>query len=262
MTSPFPGMNPYLEAYWSNVHVLMIVALTAQLKRVLPAGLAARPEEQVLLETLEYEPRPTYRPDVSVVELPAPESPPRALAGGVVVAEPVRVRSLVRERKIRWIEIVDERDRGRVVTVVELLSPSNKAPGDDRRRYHRKVRHYFRAGVSLVEIDLLRGERRRMWFTWERLGPSRQKDYLVLVRRRKSPVIEAYPIGLRERLPAVAVPLRATDADVPLDLQAALLRVFEDGPFDSIDYSRPPDPPLDPPDAEWAAELVAARRGA
>lgn len=262
MKSPFPGMDPYLEARWSNVHVLLIAALTAQLKRVLPAGLAAKPEQEVLLDTTEFEPRIAYRPDVSVVETPAPGGPAPTVAGGVAVAEPVRVRTFVRERKLRWIEIVDERDHGRLVTAIEALSQSNKTSGPDRTRYHRKVRRYFQAGVSLVEIDLLRAERRRMWFTWDQLTPAQRKDYLLVVRRRKSPVIHAYPVALRARLPTIAIPLRPGDADVPLDLQAALARVYEDGPFDSIDYSRPCEPPLSPADAEWAAGLVAARRDA
>ena len=59
MKTPFPGMDPYLETRWSNVHVLLIAALTAQLKRVLPAGLAAKPEQEVLLETIAFEPRPS-----------------------------------------------------------------------------------------------------------------------------------------------------------------------------------------------------------
>ncbi len=262
MKSPFPGMDPYLETRWSNVHVLLIGALTAQLKRVLPAGLAAKPEQEVLLDTTEFEPRIAYRPDVSVVETPAPGGPAPTVAGGVAVAEPVRVRTFVRERKLRWIEIVDERDHGRLVTAIEVLSPSNKASGEDRTRYQRKIRLYFRAGVSLVEIDLLRGDRRRMWFTWDQLTREQRKDYLVLVRRRKWPVIHAYPVALRTPLPTIAVPLRPSDADVPLDLQAALARVYDEGPFDSIDYSSPCEPPLSPADVEWAAGLVAARRGA
>jgi hypothetical protein len=68
-----------------------------------------------------------------------------------------------------------------------------------------------------------------------------------------------YPISLRQRLPEILVPLREGDSPVPLNLHTAFERVFTDGPFDDIDYSVPPGPPLAPADAEWAAGLIAQR---
>jgi hypothetical protein len=70
----------------------------------------------------------------------------------------------------------------------------------------------------------------------------------------------AYPISVRQRLPVIAIPLREQDADVSLDLQAVMQRVYQDGPFASIDYRKPPAPPLRDADAEWASRLAAPKK--
>ncbi len=61
---------------------------------------------------------------------------------------------------------------------------------------------------------------------------------------------------MRERLPAIAIPLRRDDRDVPLDLQALLDQCYEAAAYDDIDYREEPDPPLKPDDARWADELL------
>jgi hypothetical protein len=66
----------------------------------------------------------------------------------------------------------------------------------------------------------------------------------------------SYPIRLRERLPVIPIPLRPGEADVMLDLQPLINRVYVAGGHDDIDYSKPPRPPLDPGDADWAAEVI------
>ncbi len=72
----------------------------------------------------------------------------------------------------------------------------------------------------------------------------------------------AYPFGLREWLPCVGVPLRQGEPDVPLDLQFSFNRTYEGGPYGrgAVDYSRPPQPPLEVPDAAWADELLRLLR--
>jgi Protein of unknown function (DUF4058) len=47
--------------------------------------------------------------------------------------------------------------RARVITAIELLSPSNKEEAEPRLAWKRKRLDYLRGGISLVEIDLLRG---------------------------------------------------------------------------------------------------------
>lgn len=57
----------------------------------------------------------------------------------------------------RSVIIMDATNGNKVVTAIEVLSPWNKAPGKLNEVYRRKLDHYLAAGVSVVEIDLLRG---------------------------------------------------------------------------------------------------------
>ena len=51
MASPFPGMDPYLESHWRDIHASLIIYARDALQGVLPGSLRARVEEAVLLET-------------------------------------------------------------------------------------------------------------------------------------------------------------------------------------------------------------------
>ena len=258
MPSPFPGMDPYVEDRWSAVHVLIMGAIAAALKRSLPTGLQARPEEAVRIESVGGDRLHDYRPDVAVVEM-TPDAQRRA-APAVVVATPIELR-LHREPIVtRNVVIVDLREADRVVTVVEVLSPRNKRAGQLNADYRRKLGDYEEAGANWVEIDLLRSSRRHLAVTWDDVPPGTPRDYLAVLYRAATGRVSAYPIGVRERLPTIALPLRPTDADAPLDLQAVFDRVYDDGPFDDIDYASPPDPPLADADAAWAADMLRQPR--
>src|SRR5271165_7441130 len=91
MVSPFPGMDPYLEAHWRDVHARLIVYACDALQGLLPGSLRARVEETVLLETPTGVSDHVLIPDVRVVEYaPRPGSETRPGAGAVV-AEPIVV---------------------------------------------------------------------------------------------------------------------------------------------------------------------------
>ncbi len=114
------------------------------------------------------------------------------------------------------LEILDRRNR-RVVTVIELLSPSNKAMGPDRDDYLAKRRQVLAGTSNFVEIDLRRGGMRPDLPT---LPPS---DYYMLISRYEDrPRVGFWPVGLREPLPVLPIPLAAPDADVPLPLRTVL----------------------------------------
>src|SRR5438477_1977637 len=51
MNSPFPGMDPYLEPHWLDVHSKLAAYAADELNRVLPQTLVARVEERVAIET-------------------------------------------------------------------------------------------------------------------------------------------------------------------------------------------------------------------
>ena len=96
-------------------------------------------------------------PDVRVVERGRPKERDVATGNGIAVAEPLVVH-FEESDPIRqgFIEIIDIKSGRRVVTVIEVLSPSNKIPGPGRDLYAKKQEELRSGGVSLVEIDLLR----------------------------------------------------------------------------------------------------------
>jgi hypothetical protein len=172
----------------------------------------------------------------------------------------IRVRSDPRPEA--FVKII-EADSGRLVTVVELLSPSNKLSGEGRRQYQKKQRELFDAGVSLVEIDLLRAGPRVFLLPELSIPLELRTEYAACVFRGwRRDQFEFYPIRLRDRLPNIAIPLRETDNQIMLDLQTLVEQAYRNGRHDRTDYRQPCIPPLEANDSEWAAGLVqAAGRG-
>ena len=255
MRSPFPGMDPWLELFWRDVHASMIIYIRDQLQPHLPAPLVARAEEDVFVDVDEDSPG-VVRPDVEVVEDDAGSGGTATLAPPVAVAKPVLLR--VPEPEVdRRVEIIDPRSGGRVVTAIEVLSPSNKLPGRARDAYQSKQHDFLRGGVNLVEIDLVRAGNWVFSVDEGVLAPSNRAPYMVCVFRATKPGMRAlYKLPLRERLPRIAIPLRPRDQDVALDLQQSIDEVYERGRYDRTDYHRPLKPPLPPEDEAWARELL------
>jgi hypothetical protein len=153
--------------------------------------------------------------------------------------------------RLSYIEIVD-REYQEVVTVIELLSPANKKPGDDREQYLAKRRELIAGGVHLVEIDLLRGGTR---MPVEDLPDC---DYCVLVSRSEErPRVGLWAFRMREPLPEIPIPLRAPDPDARIDLKRVLDRTWDAAGYEDYVYRGRPKPPLHPADAAWAGEVVA-----
>ena len=255
MPSPFPGMDPYLEAHWGDVHSSLVLYSRDFLQARLPGALYARVEERIVVERFDGElARPV--PDVRIVEHPG-----KSRAGGAVgvldTTDPVVISLPDEELVEHYIEIRDAGSGHQVVTVIEFLSASNKRPGDGRDQYLTKAESLRLGGVSLVEIDLLRTGMRGLPIPDETLLPGQRTAYRAVVKRGWVPrKVEVYPISLRARLPVIRIPLRETDADVPLDLQRVIEQVYENGSYAlTTDYSRSPSPPLEEADAAWAKEL-------
>ena len=136
----------------------------------------------------------------------------------------------------------------KVVTVIEVLSPSNKVLGSrGRASFESKRREVLDSSTHWVEIDLLRsGER-----VWTR-RPLPPCEYLVHVSRMsKRPKGLIWPIRLPQRLPSIPIPLKPEDPDASLELQTVLDTAYDRAGYDlSVDYSRDPTPPLP---KEWEA---------
>src|SRR5713101_4875550 len=154
MKSPFPGMDPYLERHWRDVHARLILYACDQLEDQLPGNLIARVEERVVFETEEAAERWVY-PDVRIIERPARGTPHASELSGLAVAEPIIVQCLAEPATETFINILDPAVGYRLVTVIEILSLTNKLPGKGQREYRQKQKELQAAQVSLVEIDLL-----------------------------------------------------------------------------------------------------------
>lgn len=258
MASPFPGMDPYLEQHWGDVHARLVLYGCDQLQQRLPPGLRARVEERVFVEASNGKDRQVV-PDIHIFGRGKGRRP-AAKSVGLATAEPLLVY-LDEPTTETFIEVRDRQAGNRVVTVIEVLSLSNKLPGEGRDKYLEKCQELRNAQVSLVEVDLLRAGRRLLPVPLGRLPETHRTPYQIWARRGwQSITVEVYAVPLRERLPVIKVPLREKDADVPLDLQALIEQVYQNGGYDDIDYREEPDPPLDPADARWADALLRKKR--
>lgn len=261
MPSPFPGMDPYLEAYWGDIHANLATYVRDHLAPQLPRGLFARVEEYLALESDDEEERHHYSPDVKVSERPANgggTSPAGTAASGVAVAERVFVPLPAEPPTLRSVRIYDHGSGNRIITAIEILSPVNKVGQDGRRAYRRKQRDLLAGEVSLVEIDLLRDGGHVLVPPEWALPPDCRGPYRISVVRSWQPFqAEVYRVPLRFRLPAIGIPLRPTDPDALLDLQPLIGRCYEYGGYEAeIDYRANPVPPLHGDDAVWADALL------
>lgn len=254
MPSPFPGMDPYLEDpwLWPDFHLTFVVELRAELNRRLPSGYVALADRYVWVQEPETEERKRLgKPDVFLTG----ESNTKVIPAATALVAPVEiVLPSLMEKGSPYLKIMDRKNR-RLVTVIELLSPANKTPGKDRDAYLIKQSEYLATDVNLVELDLLRKGERLPWVT---ASIPASAYYLMVSRATERPRGQLWPFSVRDPLPPLAVPLR--EGDLPLELGACMNRVYDSAGYArELDYTQPPNPPLDEPDAAWARELLAAR---
>jgi hypothetical protein len=264
MKSPFPGMDPYLERHWLDVHQALVTYARDALQPHLPDDLRARMQERVYIES-EESIREIFYPDVRIVERAPRPTPPATLSAGgaavVALAEPEIIDLDVQVEPLReaYIEIIDIGSGNRVVTVIEFISPTNKLAGEGRDNYLKKQRDVLAAGASLVEIDLTRRGPREALLPVQRIHTRRRTTYQIWVRRGwRQTKLEYYRAPLNERLPGIRVPLRETDEDVRLDLQELLDQAYVNGRYDDLDYRNRLEPPLAEDEDAWVDELLRA----
>jgi len=170
MKNPYKGINAHLNsllqtpsdddqpALWSSFHASHINHITDFLNDTLPNGYIALSEQslQVRTEVDNVIKRP--RPDVTVFEQSQPkitgtQSPSvtptwQAEITDTVVDEEFYMAVVIRE--------LGEQGRlGKVVTRIELLSPSNMPHQSGYSAYRMKRIENLRSGIPLIEIDYL-----------------------------------------------------------------------------------------------------------
>jgi hypothetical protein len=159
-----------------------------------------------------------------------------------------------------FLEIRESREGGRVITVIEFLSPANKLPGRDRDAYVQKMEDLRAAGVSTVEIDLLRRGGPGLAELQVRRMPQVHSPYAACVRRPWIPYkAQLFHIHFHRPAPSIPIPLREGEAEVTLELQPILEQCYENGAYGDTDYTRELDPPLTPEEKAWISGLVANR---
>ncbi len=263
--NPFPGMNPWLQALWGDTHLSLIAYSRDQIQRQLPADLRAVAQEAANIAT-----RPPARrkvrigPDVAVTEQELRETgggtatlAARPSTGTLTLPLTLPVAAMAPNP--RWVEI-HEMETERLVTVIEVLSPSNKRPSRDRKAYLEKQRRLVAGGINLVEIDLIRGGKTVSRLPDAALPEDHRTDYRACVYpARNAEVADFYRIPLRDPLPTLQIPLRPTDGPgVQLNLQAVIDQACRDGGLREWDYLEPLAPPLSADEAAWAEERLAA----
>jgi hypothetical protein len=254
MPSPFPGMDPYLEDdLWTSVHAALATIIAIQLGPLLRPKYVALPSERFIIESpddVSIEESQVY-PDVGMVRS-AEHFERRHTESTALLSPPLQLATVLpSEVPHKNVEIRDVKRR-RLVTAIEILSPTNKR-GSGRREYLEKRHELLASPAHLLEIDLNRkGSRVPM------RKPLPKSPYFVLLSRaNKRPILDVWPVGFREPLPSVPVPLLAGDADVSLDLQKALTDVYDSLGYEFvIDYTEPPEPALPAREKRWAEGLI------
>jgi hypothetical protein len=250
-------MDPWLESptIWPDVHNRLITSIADTLMPIVrPRYFVGVESRTTVLTGLDVE--RVYKPDVSIH---ATESRAAVREPGVAILERPEVRTYnvsvaTSEETDETFLAIEELPNRRLVTVLEVLSPSNKKTKDARADYLKKRDHLILTDINFVEIDLIRaGEPMPV------RKPPPPSDYRILIcraRRSSHAVLHAFPYT--SPIPAIPIPLLPGDPEPMLDLNSVLHALIDRAAYELvIDYAQPPDPPLRATDAAWAASVVA-----
>jgi hypothetical protein len=278
MSSPFPGMNPYLENpdLWPEVHHLLISLLAETLNpQLLPTyRVAIEKRGETLSESrigsfaleqpTDFELDSVCQlsgedalligiPDVTVSRAKSIPETERPVAVAVPSTQPVPVMvPMPIEVQEGYLEVREVATQ-EVVTVIEVLSPANKRPGRGRESYLQKRERVLGSPTHLVEIDLL-----RQGTPMPMTRGGMDTHYRILVSRQEHrPRAELYPFSIRDPIPVFAVPLKPQSQEPVVELKSLLNKVIErSGLGVVLDYRQNPVPPLDAMDQEWVEALL------
>lgn len=252
MKSPFPGMDPFIEAQenWADFHNKFIGDLERALSDRLPPEYVLRLQERsyIVLAGIDEKEEAPALPDVAVLgPKPARTKRPRARQAEADDGAVTLVPFIEEAHRELFIEVVEAREEPRLVAAIELLSPSNKRKGSEGRdQYLRKRNAMMLGSAHFVEIDLLRGGvRMPMADAW----PD-SPYYVLLCRKPSAPSCRVWRASYRAPLPDLRVPLARRDPDVVLPLQPIVDEVFRRSRY-ALNYSRAIEPPLPAEDVGW-----------
>jgi hypothetical protein len=251
-------MDPWLEHpdFWPDVHNSLIVSIRDTLTPLVIPRYFVRVESRMTVLTGEDFDQ-LYRPDVAVrtddLAFPARETGTAVIEA--VEAQPYRVLVRLEEDEIEECFLtIQELPERKLVTAIEVLSPTNKRTKRARQEYLDKRSDLMRSGVNLVEIDLLRSGQR---MPLNNAPPP--TDYRVLVYRpRPNKIAEVFGFSYKDPIPSISIPLLRGEAEPTLDLNAVLHALIDRARYDlTIDYRQPPSPRLRKEDEAWAQSIIA-----
>lgn len=257
MASPFPGMDPYLEApaIWPDVHHELISQIRSALNPSLRPHYVARVELRVYVTSQDDPGIEVIVPDVRIEATNKTGSKKIKHTHGAAVAvmEPEIIPYLIDDEiKEARLEI-RHRDSGDLVAIIEVLSPTNKIHGSKgRESFMEKRRNTLDSHVHWIEIDLLRAGIPSIT-----RPPLRPSDYRIVMYRARERRGRCWRFNLRQPLPTIGIPLRGKDPDIPLDLAKVFGEAYDHGAYDlSINYGQEPMTPFSKADKTWAHQLL------
>jgi hypothetical protein len=265
MKSPFPGMDPYIEAcgLWEGFHNRLIHKIDETLAHILPQGYTIDTATRSYVVLMEAEGKKEHlaKSDVTITDATTALKS-RKKKGTVTAAtdplengESVPMQAFIAEEfEETFVEIYAELEERVLVTCIEVLSPSNKRSGTEGwLQYKRKRQALLRGQANFIELDLLRdGDKQPMLTPW----PDSPFTLLVSWAER-APYCRVWLGHFLHRLPVIPVPLLSPEPDLSLDLQPLIDGIYELGRYhERIDYARPLSPPLTDADAVRVQDLL------
>ena len=258
LDNPFPGMNPYLESarLWPGVHNLIIAEMHHYLRRRVPFRYFVIMEERAGIG-IHPPPEPAYRyikPDLGTTDVGGrPGLAAAAVARPETDGDAVAVLVPFRETVSEWYITISDRNSDELVTILEVLSPSNKRSGEGRIQYEDKRNSIFESSTHLVEVDLVRQGQ-----PMPAQGYDGDAPYRHLVSRGPTrPAAALYPFGLQSPIPDVAVPLLAGDAEPKIPLNELLHNLYRDDYYANyVDYGADPEGSLSDDDRAWLDRML------
>jgi hypothetical protein len=258
MPTVFPGMDPYLEQpnLWVPVHTGLILEIQKFLAPLLRPRYHVAIEQRTYLSLLPPDEEFIGIPDLSLI---ASDEHDENLA---IVVEPAEVAEAV-EGELPMPEMVHERyleihdtATSEVITVIEILSPTNKTTRDGRDQYERKWLKILASSTNLVEIDLT-----RIGKPFAMIVKAKKNDYrIVISRSTQRPKADIYLFGIRNKIPDIPIPLSAGESEPILPLNKILHDLYDAVGYDlAINYQQAIKPPLPEKDAKWVAQLLTER---
>ena len=218
MPSPFPGMDPYLERHWPDVHGKRVTYAADALNSQLPEDLIARTEERVAIEA-DSDVFPGMAPDVRIIETVGATAPAETETDGGGRLAPYRLLAIAEPLTERFIEII-EPTGDKLITVIDFVGPANKR-GKGLKSFVKKRNALLSASVNFVEIDLVRAGNWRTLLQPHHCPAKLLSPYRAAIRIPSEPLaVYLQPISLRKPLPTLNIPLREGETTAQLTIRS------------------------------------------